>query len=848
MNCKSLLRRGLALTLTVLLTAGLAAPALAAGPSAPTCDETYYATLDYYGGLLDSSVVKTYATYGNSQLVDYGAYDEVVNLTDGSLPIQDAGKVTFDFPAGAPNKFYFEGKTAQPYEDFPWKLSLRYTLNGVPTLAEDLAGKTGVVEVTLDALPNPAASTYSRNNLVLVAASLFNGDDILSLEAPGAQIQLIGNLYCVLYAVLPGEEQHFTLRVGSEDFSYGGMVFLAVPATLEQLSQVADLRELKEDVEDSYDRMDNSLDILLDSLEGMSGHLNATADGLDLLNSARGTVSAGKGSVYASTDAALGSLDGLVNALGALDTYQTTLHQSVTDLNGALNDLHGAAMSLQPTLTGTQTTVTALQKDLKDLQKFLSDTEKYPDKGAQIAGNLEKVLDDMDADLDDLIRAMNRLEDALRRTEGLDLLTNSDLLGLLTKEEAAQMKTVLAAHDQYHQYLKDNNQTEKDLSFKNFILLGGFQTAYETQVTETVKTKIGEAYQQYCAATTAAGGTPMSAEEFAQTEQAQQIAAAVRQQAQAGFMDAFQAFLADEDSHQAEFAQAQAASDAYDKFTAQMPLVDTVNGKIQEINGLITDITLPTARLIARLSELCEGVEDAGLTGELASLSRLCQDLMLTLKSHEGEGAALLEDLNGAGDLVSQAAAAADGALAGLDELNGILNTYEPTVQSAITDVGTLSAAAQTALRDASAALGSAKELLQKVGPTLDEGTRQSLTGLSSSLRKATDGLDQTGALRDSKNAITDLVEEQWDSHTGQDNNLLLMDPEAPPQSLTDSRNQNVTSIQYVMRTQEIKVSQAEKEAEEAAQAEPELTLWDRIAAMFRDLWNAITGLFGNHS
>ena len=41
----------------------------------------------------------------------------------------------------------------------------------------------------LDVLPNPAAPAYSRNNLVLTAATAFNADDILSLEAPGAEVQ-----------------------------------------------------------------------------------------------------------------------------------------------------------------------------------------------------------------------------------------------------------------------------------------------------------------------------------------------------------------------------------------------------------------------------------------------------------------------------------------------------------------------------------------------------------------------------------------------------------------------------------------------------------------------------------
>ena len=169
-------------------------PSWAIGPTAaaaaipPAWDETYYATLDCYGGLLESSVVKSVRTRGLTSLTDYGTYDQVVNLTDSRTAAVEAGQVSFDLSGDVPEKFYFECKTSQPYEDFPWRLSLDYALNGVPTPAEQLAGRSGLVEITLNAVPNPAASDYSRNNLVLTAVSIFNADDILSLEAPGAQV------------------------------------------------------------------------------------------------------------------------------------------------------------------------------------------------------------------------------------------------------------------------------------------------------------------------------------------------------------------------------------------------------------------------------------------------------------------------------------------------------------------------------------------------------------------------------------------------------------------------------------------------------------------------------------
>ena len=233
--------RALALALAALTVGGCVVPAAAAPIDSgvtPTYDEAYYATLDYYGNLLEGSVVKSYSLNGARSLTDYGDYDQVVNLTDNTPIVMSTGRTEFQF-SQAPDHFYFEGKTARPFQDLPWTVTLRYTLNGVPARAEELAGKQGVVEILLDIVPNPRASSYARYNYTLEAMALFNEDDILSLEAEGAQVQLVGNLRTVLFMCLPGEEQHFTIRVGSNDFSFSGLTILMVPATLAQLEEIA---------------------------------------------------------------------------------------------------------------------------------------------------------------------------------------------------------------------------------------------------------------------------------------------------------------------------------------------------------------------------------------------------------------------------------------------------------------------------------------------------------------------------------------------------------------------------------------------------------------------------------
>ena len=371
---RQLLRFGSCVLSALLALSSVPVSAVDNGVS-PVYDEAYYAMTDYYGNLTEGSVVKSYLTNGYSTLTDYGQYDEVLNLTDGTVPSSAGGMTTFRFDAGtAPSHFYFEGKTTRPFEALPWTLAVSYKLNGVPTRAEELAGKTGVVEINLDAIPNPDASEYARNNYTLEAMAIFNQDDILSLEAAGAQVQLIGNLRAVLFIGLPGEECHYTIRVGSEDFSFGGLTFMLVPATLSQLEEIAKLSERKDDLEDNYNKLSGSLDSLLDALYSMTGSLNASASGLDKLNEARGIFSGGKGVLYDGTDALREDLSNLSELLDPVEGQIETLSRTISDSKSVLNSMSNTSSDLRDELEDLEDALDRLEStgDLRDVLSKLS--------------------------------------------------------------------------------------------------------------------------------------------------------------------------------------------------------------------------------------------------------------------------------------------------------------------------------------------------------------------------------------------------------------------------------------------------------------------------------------------
>ena len=881
---RQLLRIGSCALSALMVLGSIPAAAIDDGVTA-TYDEAYYAMTDYYGNLTDGSVVKSYRTNGISTLTDYGDYDEVINLTDGTEPTRTDGKTVFQLDeSNLPGTFYFEGKTAKPFEQLPWTLSVSYTLNGVPTKAEDLAGKTGVVEINLDAVPNETASEYARNNYTLEAMAIFNQDDILSLEAPGAQVQLIGNLRAVLFIGLPGEECHYTIRVGSDDFSFGGMTFLMVPATLSQLEEITKLSERKDDLEENYNKLSGSMDSLLDAMAAMTGSLNASANGLDQLNQARNIFSSGKNTIYSGTDALRADLSNLADVLEPVESQITALSKTITSSKATLNSMVD--------------TVSTLRKDLADVEDALEDLEDGK-------GDLQDVLDSMG----NLRRSLKKLQDTLGgtvkdTTAEIDKTIDANQnIGSITVDKVKKAHSAYVETDRksFYQILLELNgsssaeaaATAKQLAETQEKLAGLKQTLESTQARrqllaeqlEEIKkqdpdlksepaqkvqagiakcdatiTKLEGGIQQIEAGLEAAGATKletgfqakagMTFQQFCPNVLGQDAATAKQMndlwlvyasgKVEGGDTPASGGTLSGELLHNdaaasSEEGSADTGSDeskteesADSSESVGGAVVDLISGgldsamaeiaKLQKsVTDVMTKLKNPTTQVVNDLSTLCGRIED------LSDLLDSAEDLSAAIRYASSDLRDILSDV---------------------EKLRDTLNDYEPTLQESLKTVSSLSNSAVKTIRDTQSLVTDTENLMKSTGSTLDDGTKQTLEGLAAVLRSTAKTMSTAGQIKDAKSSICDIIEDTWDEYTGDVNNLLLIDATADAVSLTDSRNPSPESIQVLIRTQEITVpDEADDETETAA--ETQTTFWGRVAQMFKDLWSAVTGLFG---
>ncbi len=870
-------KRTLALALAGLMAATCVVPAGAAPIQdgvAPTYDEAYYATLDYYGNLLDSSVVKSYALNGAGQLTDYGAYDEVVNLTDGTPVSLGEGRAAFQFEQ-APGHFYFEGKTKEPFQALPWTVTLRYTLNGVPARAEELAGKQGVVEILLDIVPNPRASSYARYNYTLEAMALFNEDDILSLEAQGAQVQLVGNLRTVLFMCLPGEERHFTIRVGSDDFSFNGMTILMVPATLAQLEEIAKLSQRKDDLEEDYRALSGSLDALLDALNEVQDGLYASASGLDRLDTARGTISQGKGQLYTDAGVLRGDLSNLADLLEPVEQRTLALSQTITGSKAALNGMADTAVSLQAQLESMEKALEGLEKgsgDVKEVIRTAADMKSSLRSLQRTLGSSGMSGVDLPTNTGDSMRLVKLAHSAYLTS---DMMTFADTLqklqaasgstGGASPEEVAKLfqgKDYMT-FEGFCTQITGSPSKGKDMSDLWTVYSGG-----QVDVPKPLPTPPSSGAAEDAGKMPEPGTESGSAGEGASEPSAPDSTPAPADPAPGSTGDAGSGAasgggndsVADSGSSGSDGGSGDGGADSSPDGGAadEAPAPDSGAGSAPDSSGSPSDgkdaggsqsgdnpmadvivdrLDSASDRLNQLQSELnstLRGVSRAtgAVVGDLAGLCAQLDELVDLIDDAEDLSAAL-----------RQSSEKIRSILDGVAALQLVLNEYEPTLQESVASVGALSTTAVSTLRDLETLLADTEALMKTSGSQLDDGTHQALKGLSATLRQTARAMAATGDVRDAKQTINAIIEDTWLEYTGDVNNILMMDAGAEAVSLTDSRNPAPSSVQILIRTQEIKAE--ELTAQPLAAGAPEqTTFWGRVAQMFQDFWQAVTRIF----
>lgn len=770
----------------VTLSMSMAVPARAAAPAVEV-DETMYVNLDYYGTPTQINVVKGCTSNGAASYTDYGVYDKLVNMTDKTEPQVGEGCVTWQLPEEN-KRFYYQGTMPEGSMELPWSFDVSYKLNGVSADAASLAGASGLVELNVKAVPNPKARAYYRNNMILSVVIPVDMEKAYSVEAPGSQLQSLGNNTAVMFAALPGEEGDYTVRIGTDSFESVGVIMMMVPGTMDALNHIKDIKEAKDTWREEGERMYDSMNQLLRSMEAMKGDVAGASKGVAELEQARASVSANRKQIEALSTQAVSDLASITEQTARLIPYLDTAQSAVTDINANFDAIYN-------TMEDTQDELDRLYDRLGGLKNSLNSLAGQIEGGVSFDG-WKQQMEEIEKETEDLKDLLGSLDGHIADGTGLSETTKSRIGGL--KENLSEADA----------FRYDRRRAQREIKA-------------EEAPEEAEQGKTAQAGQDSTEGRDGAGdaeGAEETKEEditaFGQTvteAEAEDLRGPSGLPGSGGYNEEdFEAWSEELDPYADEVEETLSAL-LGTGYTAQ---AEEQLSAIDTILGSAGSFQQSAAAVIGKINAVCASAGNASeRAGATVSALRGVTDELINLLD---DGRVLIDTADG----------------------------YVPSLLDGLGDT-------QELLRRLTKAMGSAHGLLSMVnttvigaGDSLDAGARDSLKSMKGVLDKSIGVLDDITQVREASESMKQTLDEELDKFE-EENLFLNLDPEADMVSFTSSENRSPRSLQIILRTDEISDEDHTTDISDAEELDSEdLGPFERMWRVLVRIMEAVIAIF----
>ncbi len=856
--------------LSCLTTNILVAPMTAyAGQATADVDETLYLNLDYYGNISDANVVKGINFNGTSSYTDFGDYLKITNMSDEQKPEIKNGSVTFE--KNKNGKFFFQGELKPDKIKAPWTFDITYKLNGVVTDADQIAGASGLVEMDIDCMPNKSVSKYMQDNMMLFVAIPVDIQKCYSVDAPESQTMTLGQYTGIVFTALPGQEGHFQVRLGTDQFESVGAIFAMTPGTVGALNKIKDIKDIKDDFRDDTNAMLDDFDNVLDDVTDVSAQLKITNQILEQLQSGKNKIHGNAQVIFDGNDVAIQDLRDLNGTLTPLNDDLKTAQWMVYDVNQNLNTLDSDLMDSSAKLK-------SLSTKLKRLGSSMSGTSidnlQIQDMSKEIKG-VTSTLGKVNTDIQKLTDTDSKDWTEFKASAS-EVTTNAALTHVKNHTEGVSAAEAEAAEAEVKKVQRAAELAQSDpTSTEEYVhdivtactaaVTDAFTAAQgktpETELAATVMTALGKdlsamgAETQQTVVGVVTGLYNMGITDTAELTKAMGTGLAAYM---SGGKDAMAQALAPtlSASPKGQEAKEQAVKNVLAKAIATTlhseDKASSYLGHVNDLTKLQNDAKdLENTAIGKQSSKLVDDVN--GLTGAIedilkATNSLVDSDAAENLVDYINSVTSDLNEIMDNGGAVAFDAAKTLNTLrsviSDIDELIGIMNAYYGDVQKTLEDSENVLTQIQKTSGDAATALQNLNSTLRSAEPDFSAAADNSFKVGHMAIDNTNKIVDDTKDFKSTGRNLRDTINNKLDEEEA-DNNFLNMDPEATKVSLTSDQNQEPTSIAIICRSDEISVDDDTTKALDAEVPDASTTLLGRIKAVFVKLWNTVRSLLG---
>ncbi len=253
-------------------------------------EEVIYVMTDASGKVLDTEVVNIFA---GGNITDYGDYSAVKMLNTTDVITQNSDKITF---SSSRDKVYYQGTLKD--KNIPWNISIRYFLNGKEYSAEDIAGKSGSLEIRFSISENSNVKSSFYDDYALQASFTLDTEKCKNISSSGATIANVGSDKQLTYTILPGKGIDTVIKANVTDFEMDAVSINGVSLNLNIEVDDEVITEKVNDVVSAVDKVNDGANEVNDGARKLADAMGSLSSGLSSINANNSKLTDGAYTAY----------------------------------------------------------------------------------------------------------------------------------------------------------------------------------------------------------------------------------------------------------------------------------------------------------------------------------------------------------------------------------------------------------------------------------------------------------------------------------------------------------------------------------------------------------------------
>ena len=322
-------------------------------------NETVYVSLKHNGEAENIKIVTHISGSSNDDYyVEYGQLDNLQVLTKDVEPTVEKGTIKWDAKKLKEKDIYYEGKISKK---LPLDLKIRYYLDGTEVEAQDLAGKSGKVEISIKVENSEDLTTQIQLPL--------NLDVFKNIESKKGVMSVVGKTMTVVFTHLPMGDEEFTVKAEGQDIEFDSIIISSMDSStmlgegLGELDKLTDgfneMSDATEKLEEGSKELSKGMGLLKNGLKSLGEGVTKLVDGLKEIGSNLKSIlkgfkelNDGLGQLGNGLKEGIESVGDMNQGLNRLSSEGDNIEKGIEGLNGGLMELKAGYNSIGEGLSG----------------------------------------------------------------------------------------------------------------------------------------------------------------------------------------------------------------------------------------------------------------------------------------------------------------------------------------------------------------------------------------------------------------------------------------------------------------------------------------------------------------